>query len=62
VRTPTLSSFAYDVSTTVVVDSMTWKYGWPSGYKKRDSSFFSYDHPFYTNNEKSNELNGKIIS
>ena len=25
----------------VVVDSMTWKNGWPDGYPKRDSSFFS---------------------
>jgi hypothetical protein len=50
----------YNETATVVVDSMTWKYGWPTGYKKRNSSFFSYDHPFYTNDPKSNELNGKI--
>ena len=50
----------YNETATVVVDSMTWKYGWPTGYKKRNSSFFSYDHPFYTNDAKSNELNGKI--
>ena len=46
----------YNETSTVVVDNMTWKYG----YKKRNSSFFSYDHPFYTNHPKSNEFNGKI--
>jgi len=50
----------YNEIATVVVDSLTWKYGWPTGYKKRNSSFFSYNHPFYTNHAKSNELNGKI--
>jgi len=51
----------YNETATVVVDSMTWKNnGWPSGYRKRNSSFFSYDHPFYTNDPKSNELNGKM--
>lgn len=50
----------YNETATVVVDSMTWKYGWPTGYKKRNSSFFSYDHPFYTNDANRDKLNGKI--
>ena len=31
----------YNEKAKVVVDAMTWKNGWPDGYPKRDSSFFS---------------------
>ena len=31
----------YNEEAKVVVDSMTWKYGWPSNYPKRNETFFS---------------------
>ena len=31
----------YNEEAQVVVDSMTWKYGWPSNYPKRNETFFS---------------------
>ena len=32
---------AYHEKAKVVVDSMTWKNGWPDGYTKRNNSFFN---------------------
>lgn len=55
----TYNGTVYNETATVVVDSMTWKNGWPKGYKKRNNSFFAYDSPFYINASNSNELNGK---
>jgi hypothetical protein len=40
-----------------VIDSMTWKYGWPSNYKKRNESFFN--KTFYLEKPNNNELNGR---
>jgi hypothetical protein len=50
----------YHETSKVVVDCMTWKNGWPTGYKKRNETFFSYKSPFYINHPNRNDLNGKI--
>jgi hypothetical protein len=36
---------------------MTWKYGWPSNYKKRNESFFN--KTFYIQQPNNHELNGR---
>ena len=30
----------YNEKAKVVIDAMTWKYGWPTGYPKTNKSFF----------------------